>query len=165
MPGIIYIPLNYPNTMSLSDRIKTQRKNIGITQRELAKEADVSYASIQAYERGQIPKGDYLLSIATVLQCATDWLLTGKEYIPQDNSPGVLKEAEVSKSDTALGNCLAEVGNNDGSGLKQSIREFGSVKEKLGYIMNKGNANDRLLVRGFIDQIYENVKENKNEIG
>lgn len=75
--------------MSLSERIKRKRLDLGMTQRSLAKNSGVSYGGIQAYERGQIPKGDNLLKIARVLGCSMDWLMTGENFIGR---PGEMPE-------------------------------------------------------------------------
>ena len=147
--------------MSIADRIKNRRETLGATQRELAKKAAVSYASIQAYERGQIPKGDYLLAIARTLNCTTDWLLTGEE--PAANMTSFLRGKEPI-NDSFIENYHSRTKEKDNK--SSSNHEFGSVKKKLIFVMEQGNAADQLLARGFIDKMYENVmKKNPTRKG
>lgn len=145
--------------MSIANRIKNRRETLGATQRELAKKATVSYASIQAYERGQMPKGDYLLAIARALNCTTDWLLTGEEPAEMTSfMKGGKKSGNEPINNSFIGDYLsrAEEKGNKTSSKKQN-HEFDSVKKKLTFVMQQGNAADQLLARGFIDKMYENV--------
>lgn len=81
--------------MSFGNRIRQRRQALGLIQEDLASRIGVSQGSIQRWEGGDIPKGDYLLKIAQALDCSTDWLLTGHgplkriEGEPADNpDPG-----------------------------------------------------------------------------
>ncbi len=64
--------------MEFNDRLRQLRAEKGMTQGKLAGKIGISYGTIQAYERGQIPKGDYLLKLAVFFGVSIQWLLTGK---------------------------------------------------------------------------------------
>lgn len=65
---------------NINDRIKIRRKELGITQKEIAKAVGVTTSSVTQWELGMTaPKGANLQGLSKVLQCTPDWLLYGKE--------------------------------------------------------------------------------------
>jgi transcriptional regulator with XRE-family HTH domain len=60
-------------------RLRKAREKCGLNQVELSKKIGVNKNTIQNYESGGRPRGDYLVAIADVLNCSTDWLLRGIE--------------------------------------------------------------------------------------
>ena len=64
--------------MTFGDRLKQRRDALKLRQEDIAQETGISRASIQRFESGDMPKGDYLIKLAEALQCSVDWLLTGK---------------------------------------------------------------------------------------
>lgn len=63
--------------MAFKDRLKEIRKELGYTQKEMAKECGIAYATLQRYEKGaEFPAGALFLRIA---ECGynLDWVLTG----------------------------------------------------------------------------------------
>jgi len=76
--------------MAFGDRLKEVRKEMGYTQKEMAKECGIAYATLQRYEKGaEFPAGSLFLKIAE-LGYNLDWLLTGgsvkkiADCIPRD---------------------------------------------------------------------------------
>lgn len=62
-----------------SERIKTRRKDLKLTQLQVANFVGVSKASISQWEKGDtFPRGENLYSLAKILKCEPEWLLTGK---------------------------------------------------------------------------------------
>ncbi len=62
----------------LGDRIKTARKQAGLTQGELAKKLGIAYPTLNKYERGhRVPDSSILSHISGILKCNPGWLLTG----------------------------------------------------------------------------------------
>ncbi|WP_417698034.1 LexA family protein [Psychromonas sp.] len=58
-------------------RIKNRRKELGLTQLEIAEALNVSKASVSLWEKGDTsPKNMHLLS--KILKCDPDWLVSGK---------------------------------------------------------------------------------------
>jgi SOS-response transcriptional repressor LexA len=69
---------------TLSERIKSQRKNLKLTQGDIAKKIGIARVSYTQWELGETnPKGENLLKLASVLSCTPDWLVTGKGH-PDD---------------------------------------------------------------------------------
>ena len=60
-------------------RCKAQREKLGLTQQALSEKIGASKSSIQLYEKGSIPRGDYLVALARVFGVSIDYLLTGVE--------------------------------------------------------------------------------------
>lgn len=66
-------------TLILGERIKKARKKANLTQQELAKRINISYPTLNRYERGHvIPGADILAKIAKELACDPGQLLTGE---------------------------------------------------------------------------------------
>ncbi len=86
--------------MDFAERIKHKRQELMLTQNDLAAKSGVSYGGIQAYERGQIPKGDNLLKISRILECSMDWLMTGKSFAGQFRE--VQSNTEVRQRDIVI---------------------------------------------------------------
>lgn len=69
---------------TLSERIKAQRKNLKLTQGDIAKRIGIARVSYTQWELGETnPKGENLLKLAQVLNCTPDWLISGKGH-PDD---------------------------------------------------------------------------------
>ena len=63
----------------LPQKIREQRRKLGYSQRELARQLDVSPSVVSGYETGErTPSVEVLLSLAGLFRCSTDYLL-GKE--------------------------------------------------------------------------------------
>ncbi len=62
-----------------SQRIKDRRKDLKLTQLQVANFIGVSKASISQWEKGDTsPRGENLYALAKILKCAPEWLLNGK---------------------------------------------------------------------------------------
>jgi SOS-response transcriptional repressor LexA len=60
-------------------RINDRRKELKLTQSQVAKIVGVTKASISQWEKGDtFPKGENLLKLGKALMCEPQWLLTGK---------------------------------------------------------------------------------------
>ena len=64
---------------NFGNRLRFMREKKGLLQVDLAAKIGSSLSTIQNYESGKLPKGEYLLSLTRVLGCSADWLLTGKD--------------------------------------------------------------------------------------
>lgn len=83
---------------TLNDRIRKRRKELKLTQQDVAKFVGVSRVSVSQWETGETaPKGENLLSIANFLHCSPQWLMSGDEepeepsftYVKQDSHHGI----------------------------------------------------------------------------
>ncbi|MFP2504466.1 helix-turn-helix domain-containing protein [Buttiauxella gaviniae] len=86
------------NEMTLGQRIRQRRKDIGLSQSKLSKAAGVSDSSISLWESDTTaPRGENLHKLASVLQCSPTWILFGDE----DKAPGepVAQDEQLQISD------------------------------------------------------------------
>lgn len=61
-------------------RIKTRRKELQLTQSDVAHVIGVSKTSVSQWEHGETaPKGENLFALCKILQCDPNWLLFGEE--------------------------------------------------------------------------------------
>ncbi|EMC0409423.1 helix-turn-helix domain-containing protein [Vibrio fluvialis] len=75
-----YIPMK-------SQRILARRKELGLTQTDVARATGVTKAAVSKWEKGDtFPKGESLFSLAKVLKCDVNWILKGH------NSPEPIPE-------------------------------------------------------------------------
>jgi len=74
--------------MNMSERIKTKRKELGLTQSQLAKAVGIKQPSLSSIERGESKdlKATTLKGLAKALQVTPEWLETGKEQPKFDNN-------------------------------------------------------------------------------
>ncbi len=63
--------------LTFGDRLRTRRESLGIRKQDLAKSIGVSLTTIQQYENGQMPKGEFAVRLGQALNCSLDWLLAG----------------------------------------------------------------------------------------
>lgn len=65
----------------LPERLKLQRVGLGLSQRAVAKQLNVSPSIISGYETGErTPSAEVLLALSYLYRCSTDYLL-GKDFI------------------------------------------------------------------------------------
>ena len=63
---------------AFAGRLRRRREEQGLRKQELAARIGVSLTTIQQYENGQLPKGEFAVRLAAVLRCSLDWLLAGR---------------------------------------------------------------------------------------
>ncbi|MGP2900533.1 XRE family transcriptional regulator [Serratia ureilytica] len=64
--------------MSIAERVKMRRNELGLTQAELAVRANTSQQAIQQLEDGKTKRPRYLPELASALGCDVRWLLSGQ---------------------------------------------------------------------------------------
>ncbi|WP_300908732.1 S24 family peptidase [uncultured Desulfovibrio sp.] len=74
-----------------SARLRRRRLQLDLRKQELAARVGVSLTTIQQYENGQMPKGEYAIRLSEALRCSLDWLLAGKG----DADGGILDTSEA----------------------------------------------------------------------
>lgn len=109
--------------IALEKRLKKRRKELGISQEELGKIVGVSTTSIQNWEAGTWPKGDYVIALAEALNCSLDWLLMNKG--PEPRPPGMEKQIDkleplYNKVEAPVAG-VSEVEYNAGVDLKDKL--------------------------------------------
>lgn len=82
----------------LSTRMAARRKELGLTQQQLANHIKKSYVTVYRWEQGEVePKGKNLFALASALKCSPAWLLFGDEQTsptPADELPATLSDRE-----------------------------------------------------------------------
>ncbi|MCX4025078.1 helix-turn-helix domain-containing protein [Endozoicomonas sp. SM1973] len=63
--------------MNIGERIKLRRKELGLTQEQLARMVNVSQAAIHKLEEGRTRQPRNILDLASALKCQPEWLLHG----------------------------------------------------------------------------------------
>jgi len=67
---------NIMKKVKMGERIKTQRKLLNLTQKELGKKMQISQKQISKYENNESqPPVDQLQKLAEILNVSTDWLI------------------------------------------------------------------------------------------
>lgn len=64
---------------SIGSRIKEKRKELHLTQTKIKELTGISSGNMSDYENGRVlPSALAIISLSKVLNCSTDWLLTGQ---------------------------------------------------------------------------------------
>ncbi|GFN47492.1 LexA family protein [Candidatus Regiella insecticola] len=72
--------------MSIADRVRSRRTELGLTQKDLAKRVDTSQQAIEQLENGKTKRPRYLPELANALNCQLYWLLNGGEHKDEPNN-------------------------------------------------------------------------------
>jgi SOS-response transcriptional repressor LexA len=85
MLRLLYLVLRFP--LMKNERVLARRKDLKLTQADVAKAIGVSKVSVSQWEKGDTsPKGENLYALAKVLRCDVSWLLHGKSKPPLEPS-------------------------------------------------------------------------------
>lgn len=67
-------------------RIKNRRKELGLTQTQITKTVGISSGNMSDFETGKkLPSALSLIALSDILECSTDWILTGQAYKSEQN--------------------------------------------------------------------------------
>lgn len=119
----------------MEERIKERRRQLGISQEQLAKTLGITKGSISQWERGATkPRGQNLFSLAQALQVPASWLLGETDDIElhdidavEDDAPASIDEVELPlfrEVEFAAGNGATQVVENHGRSIKFSIAKL-----------------------------------------
>ncbi len=93
---------------SIGERICTKRKQLGLTQEQIADKMDVSIQMVSNLERGnKAIKIDNLIKISEILDVSTDYILTGKTTV-EDCSSLISRLSLLTKDDFEMIDMLVE---------------------------------------------------------
>lgn len=108
----------------LSKRLKSVRKNRGLTQEELAKRVKTTKGTISNYENGHsTPSNEMLKDLADALNTTTDYLLCRTENISSEQVEYDLNDPELQIAFKAASDFSEEA-------RKQTIDFINYIKEK-----------------------------------
>lgn len=67
--------------MTIGERIKKRRLEMGLTQKDIYIKTGISTGNLSRIESGGVlPSASTLIAFSEILNCSTDWILTGKEF-------------------------------------------------------------------------------------
>lgn len=84
---------------SFGERLRLRREKLNIRKQELAAAIGVSLTTIQQYENGQFPKGEFAVRLARELHCSLDWLLAGEGNDAQNVSKDIAMYADFDSNE------------------------------------------------------------------
>ncbi|EMI14717.1 transcriptional regulator [Bacillus stratosphericus LAMA 585] len=112
------------DTTMLSKRLKSVRKNRGLTQEELAKRVKTTKGTISNYENGHsTPSNEMLKDLADALNTTTDYLLGRTETISSNQVAYDLNDPELQIAFNAASDFSEEA-------RKQTIDFINYIREK-----------------------------------
>lgn len=92
----------------IGKRILNRRKQLMLTQEQLADMMNVSIQMVSNLERGnKAIRIDNLINLSNILDVSTDYILTGKENADDIGALGA-RIAQLSDKDRRMINCLVE---------------------------------------------------------
>ena len=118
------------NLTEIGERIKKVRKELGLTQEDMAKKLGISRESIVKYERGDImPSQKFLKLLKYELEVNPNWILTGEgEMFLNDEKEKIIK---IEKQDVK-GKLLPVLGYlSSGIPEKQNVIDWIIISEDL----------------------------------
>lgn len=118
----------------LSDRVRSRRTELNLTQQNLGDAVGVSHVTIFKWENGETePRGKNLFSLAQVLRCSPTWLLYGDDSqrpVPVDELPRQLDDRQSRL--ISLFNSLPESEKSRHiSALEQRVNHYSALYDEL----------------------------------
>ena len=69
----------------IGERIAARRKELGITGSQIKEKTGISTGNLSGIENGaSLPSASALISLSKILNCTTDWILTGESPISEN---------------------------------------------------------------------------------
>lgn len=138
---------------SFGERLRQRREKLDLRKQELAAAIGVSLTTIQQYENGQFPKGEFAVRLAHELHCSLDWLLAGEgdEQCPtpqQDGAPLVMVPMVEARLSAGGGSF-----ESDG----QTLRHYAFRQD---FLRRKGNPSTMVLLRVTGDSMQPRILNN-----
>lgn len=97
------------NLIEIGKRIQNRRKQLALTQEQLAEKMNVSIQMVSNLERGnKAIRIDNLINLSQILDVSTDYILTGKET-QEDNSIFIKRIAMLSQKERKMVESLVEL--------------------------------------------------------
>lgn len=79
--------------VSIGERIRKRRNELHITQTQVQKETGISSGNLSGIEAGRsLPSASALIGLSKMLDCTTDWILTGVSPISENTSISNIEE-------------------------------------------------------------------------
>ena len=135
---------------NLGIRIKEARNKAGLTQEVLAKMLGIAYPTLNKYEKGhRIPDAELLSRIAKELKCDPAWLLTGEGE----------RERFIAEKPLQVAEETAPYGGSDKVIRLPDDPKLSLMLRQVMAIYKAGSTTQKALVRGIIEEVYDELKE------
>jgi len=143
---------------NFSSRLKKRRKDLGMSQKQLAEAVGLSTKTIQKYEYGDTPKGPNLISLSQSLSCSIDWLLMGSGLVSSAYSHGNVRVCEEETELSMIPKVLARL-NAGGGSLETSNNIKGMYGFRHDWIKQKGDPSRMILMDVSGDSMSPEIKD------
>ncbi|MDD4701832.1 MAG: S24 family peptidase [Desulfovibrio sp.] len=138
---------------NFAQRLRQQREKLGMHKRSLASRVGVSLTTIQQYENGHMPKGEFAVRLADVLDCSLDWLLSGKG--PESSGSQGEGEARLVMVPMVEARLSAGTGSFETGG--EVLRHYAF---RWDFLHRKGNPSQMVLLRVSGDSMQPQIMHN-----
>lgn len=138
---------------AFGERLRGRRERLGLRKQDIAAGVGVSLTTIQQYEHGQMPKGEFAIRLARVLRCSLDWLLAGKgdeNGLVQDTNEARLVMVPMVEARLSAGQGSFETGGD-------LLRHYAF---RWDFLHRKGNPSRMVLLRVTGDSMQPNICNN-----
>lgn len=142
---------------AFAGRLRQRRRELGLHKQEVAVGVGVSLTTMQQYENGQLPKGEYAVRLAQVLRCSLDWLLIGRG-LPEGGMNGGGEEGEAADLVMVP---LVEARLSAGTGSLETGEEvLRHYAFRHDFLRRKGNPARMVLLRVSGDSMQPDIRHN-----
>ena len=136
-----------------AQRLRQRREELDMHKQDMADRVGVSLTTIQKYENGQMPKGEYAVRLADTLDCSLDWLLAGKGAV--DGSGQNCGEARLVMVPMVEARLSAGTGSFETGG--DVLRHYAF---RWDFLRRKGNPSQMVLLRVSGDSMQPHIMHN-----
>jgi phage repressor protein C with HTH and peptisase S24 domain len=155
------------NVEDIGGRIRAARDVANLSQSALSRKVGVSATTIQNYESGKFPKGEFAISLANALGCTLDWLLAGKgpmynsteDSFQGNQSLGVVRVNTVDAELIMVPMVKARLAAGSGS-----LETNGELHQRFAFrndfLSRRGNPSKMVLMRVMGDSMEPEIKNN-----
>lgn len=142
---------------AFAGRMRQRRQELGLSKPEVAGGVGVSLTTIQQYENGQLPKGEFAVRLAQVLRCSLDWLLIGRGAAEDRAKRGGAdgEDAELVMIPLVEARLSAGTGSLETGG--EVLRHYAFRHD---FLRRKGNPAHMVLLRVSGDSMQPDIRHN-----
>lgn len=142
---------------AFAGRLRQRRRELGLHKQAVAAGVGVSLTTIQQYENGQLPKGEYAVRLAQVLRCSLDWLLMGRG----EAEGGAFREGRAGGETELIMVPLVEARLSAGTGsLETGAEVLRHYAFRHDFLRRKGNPASMVLLRVSGDSMQPDIRHN-----
>ena len=143
---------SFISTQGFADRLRRRRLALGLRQQDLAAQVGVSLTTIQQYENGQLPKGEFAVRLGAALRCSLDWLLAG-----QGNVEGALQEQWAGLVMVPMVEARLSAGTGSFETSADVVRHYAFRED---FLRRKGSPSHMALLRVSGDSMEPEIMDN-----